>query len=519
MKSPYEILSEILSLTRYISTKLGEVNTNFLQKQSPHLRKQNRIKTIHSSLKIEGNIPFLRAKFMKQIFLFFLLLNCLISFAQKQNNNWYFGYNAGVGFNSGEPVALTNGALRSVEGSAVWSDADGNLMFYTNGGPYQTDSGAVWNRNHQMMPNGNLQNEGGCSSSVQSSLIIPDPGNASRFYLFTTDCIENDHAGGLRYSIIDMTLDGGLGDLTDKGLVLKYYVHESMCGIRHANGTDFWVIVHEIGTNRFLSYLVNQDTISLAMVNEVGPNLYYGGGQMSANVEGSKIALASVHSPLLLDFDAATGIVSNSLIIGTSAYGAVFSPSCQYVYFSVLATFPLIYQYDLLAADIPASEILIYNDEGFNTGQMQLGPDGKIYVAEFWSQRLGIIHNPDEHGLACNYQLADLYLGGRETGPGLPNIITGLYGDCGFNQTTSLKSDNDNVFGIYPNPAEDYLVLSTNGQAVFIEIYDITGAAIKGVKATGEETLINLKYLPPGIFLTKVFWGSGTVSVKKFVHQ
>ena len=55
MKPPYGITSEIISLISVISTKLGEVNANYLQKQSPSLRKQNRIKTIHSSLQIEGN--------------------------------------------------------------------------------------------------------------------------------------------------------------------------------------------------------------------------------------------------------------------------------------------------------------------------------------------------------------------------------------------------------------------------------------------------------------------------------
>jgi Fic family protein len=55
MKLPYEITSSILKLITSISEKIGEVNANFLNKPSPKLRKQNRIKTIHSSLKIEGN--------------------------------------------------------------------------------------------------------------------------------------------------------------------------------------------------------------------------------------------------------------------------------------------------------------------------------------------------------------------------------------------------------------------------------------------------------------------------------
>ena len=55
MKPPYEITPKILKLITSISEKIGEVKANFLNKPSPKLRKQNRIKTIHSSLKIEGN--------------------------------------------------------------------------------------------------------------------------------------------------------------------------------------------------------------------------------------------------------------------------------------------------------------------------------------------------------------------------------------------------------------------------------------------------------------------------------
>ncbi len=55
MKPPYEITQTILKLITSISVKIGEVNANYLNKQSPTLRKQNKIKTIHSSLQIEGN--------------------------------------------------------------------------------------------------------------------------------------------------------------------------------------------------------------------------------------------------------------------------------------------------------------------------------------------------------------------------------------------------------------------------------------------------------------------------------
>jgi Fic family protein len=55
MRPPYDITSNILKYISSISEKIGAANTLFLDKQSPQLRKQNKIKTIHSSLQIEGN--------------------------------------------------------------------------------------------------------------------------------------------------------------------------------------------------------------------------------------------------------------------------------------------------------------------------------------------------------------------------------------------------------------------------------------------------------------------------------
>ncbi len=55
MKPPYELTTEIFQLVAKISEKLGESKAHLLDKPSPKLRKQNKIKTIHSSLGIEGN--------------------------------------------------------------------------------------------------------------------------------------------------------------------------------------------------------------------------------------------------------------------------------------------------------------------------------------------------------------------------------------------------------------------------------------------------------------------------------
>ena len=55
MKPPYIITEKILTLIAFISEKIGEINANHLYKPNTELRKKNRIKTIQSSLEIEGN--------------------------------------------------------------------------------------------------------------------------------------------------------------------------------------------------------------------------------------------------------------------------------------------------------------------------------------------------------------------------------------------------------------------------------------------------------------------------------
>ncbi|MEO0638857.1 MAG: Fic family protein, partial [Bacteroidota bacterium] len=52
---PYTVTQTILKQITAISSKLGEINAAHLNRPSPELRKKNRIRTIQSSLAIEGN--------------------------------------------------------------------------------------------------------------------------------------------------------------------------------------------------------------------------------------------------------------------------------------------------------------------------------------------------------------------------------------------------------------------------------------------------------------------------------
>lgn len=54
-KPPFTITNEILSYVSSISEKIGKITATSSLEAKPHLRKNNRIKSIHSSLKIEAN--------------------------------------------------------------------------------------------------------------------------------------------------------------------------------------------------------------------------------------------------------------------------------------------------------------------------------------------------------------------------------------------------------------------------------------------------------------------------------
>jgi hypothetical protein len=122
------------------------------------------------------------------------------------NQHFYFN-NLSLNFNNGtgDPTVGTSPIINpGQESTTTISDVNGNLLFYSDGIQ-------VYNRNNVVMPNGSglLGN----SSSTQSCLATPYPGNPNWYYLFTNDAVENNLDNGLRYNIIDMTLANGLGDI------------------------------------------------------------------------------------------------------------------------------------------------------------------------------------------------------------------------------------------------------------------------------------------------------------------
>lgn len=328
--------------------------------------------------------------------------------------------------------------MNSYEGAASIANSAGQLLMYSNGEQ-------VWDATNQVMPNGNSL--GGHNSASQAALLLRAPGSTTLYYLFTVDAIDNNLVGGLRYSIVDMSLRNGLGDVTAAKSVrlptpnMVGKVTEKLAAALHSNGQDYWIVVHGWQSNVFYSFQLSSQGISTTpVISSVGP-IHQGGGSffgaanavgtMRISPNGAKLALAQRDTQFeLYDFNNASGTVSNyKNLFGPSFYyyGVEFSPDNSRLYacmYSDGGSSSSIYQFNLLAgnsAAIANSRQLIGSTSGLSAA-IQAAPNGKIYLSALNRASLNSIEKPNELGAACEFRLATVSLGAKSGQNGLPNF-------------------------------------------------------------------------------------------------
>lgn len=411
------------------------------------------------------------------ILLFFYFTS---TYAQREAGIWYFGNEAGLDFNSGTPVALTDGKLITNEGCASISDKEGNLLFYTDGS-------TVWNANHNVMSNG--YGLLGHPSSTQSAIIIPNPSNPFSYYIFTVDQPDDKNADdnpvnnqddevndGLNYTEINMNLNGGLGDVnplkknihlitynTNDAKEAAYKCSEKITAVQHYDGISYWVITHFI--NKFYAFKISKTGVltnpvisKTSTLIPIAGYLNNGIGYLKSSPNGKKLAIAHASSKtnndygpkgnpirdtgkvLLYNFDNSSGKVSDeiSLLSNENPYGLDFSSKSKKLYVTVNNAGTdgniigsSLFQFDLENNNIPTSKILIKKSD-FNAGALQLAIDEKIYRSgykrtESGHSQLSVINNPEENGVACNFIENQVNLNGKKALLGLPPFIQSLF--------------------------------------------------------------------------------------------
>lgn len=386
---------------------------------------------------------------------------------QNQANIWYFGDKAGLDFNNPIPTALLNGQTDILppigwnESYSSISDISGALLFYSNGV-------FVWNKTQTIMPNGSGLL--GHRSYSFGCLIVPKPGSDQYFYMFTNDGVENNFQNGLRYSVVDICLDGQKGDVVaaTKNTLIYPLAAERLVGVKHSNNTDYWIITHKYNSDEFCAFQLTATGISSSVTSNTGPIDGIGWGEMAISNNGQKIAycmptvVSTVVTSFIADFDPSTGIVSNAQTLsnGGREYATSFSPDNTKLYFSTTG-FGNLFQYNLNAGNLSAiiaSKNYLFQNGPDQWRHMAHGPDGKIYISRTGKSYLSVINNPNNLFPGCTYLDSAVYLGGKITSHGLPNFIAGFqYSNTtvrGCTITTDVQSVSENIEQntIYPNP-------------------------------------------------------------------
>ena len=361
---------------------------------------------------------------------------------------WYFGYRAALDFgtsgNNATSFLNTSPACSSYctapEGSTVVTNFDGNLIFWTNG---QT----VWDSAGNVMQNSQGMNAGG--SSTQAAASFPLNKERTRYAIVTNTAVSaysstsSNGAGELYYSVVDMTLRGGLGAVTSKNVPLRGttmgYSSEASTAAPKADGKGYWVVTYNPNDGAVLVFDFDENGLVSTTPQEFAAGMTIGiqnpdaigFGTLNFNASYNRLALMSgLHcvsgaSPCntnmgyvrTMKFNNLTGVVTNEFAwdlgkvdatnraIWSNGYSADFSPDDKYIYATSLYPGRL-YRYTLegnsTSTAVRASEKYValigsasstsYNEGG---GQVKRAPNGKMYVANHSASAISVINAPN----------------------------------------------------------------------------------------------------------------------------
>lgn len=373
------------------------------------------------------------------------MLACTPEQVTASQRYWFFGDGVGLDFgpDGAAPTQLPNTGVLALEGTTVVTDTTGRLQFWT-------DSGNVYNREGNVMPNGSGLM--GNPSAVQTVASFPAVGRPGVYFVVTTNA--NHTNGQLRWSEVDMSLEGGLGDVTVKNQALGAAgtAFEALTAVPNADGTGFWAITTTSGTTDVLAYEFDSagPVTGTAVPSTLSaPNGGLNGfATLNVSPDQSQVVLLSSASNTvgsatrvtLLDINAITGQLTEVAAwqtptgpgTGATGYAADFSPSGDHVYVSKLhgdtSGGGQLFRYDIATSSDPvdiAASVEQLGTTGTKGGQVRRGPDGRMYIANGDTATLGVVHAPDDP-VDPGLDPAAVLLGdGAVSRYGLPQTATG----------------------------------------------------------------------------------------------
>ncbi len=481
----------------------------------------------------------------------------------KYDYTWVLGYNytdipelgyedAAEGsilhFSTRPPAITPHGLPYSMDSNVSISDPKtGELLFYTNGC-------SITNKNHEMMDNGDGINIGPyhrefCNSGVRSfhgcintMLILPFPYADDQYILFHRPKNLNapPHFPELKYSVIDMSYNAGMGRVVEKNILIKDKLELAggySTAYKHADGIRWWIIVWSLNKPEYHLLLVDEAGISYVdkyQIGSVGPSTI---GQAVFSPDGSTHMWHDIYEGVhIYDFDRETGLLSNHRALYDikqdfrfGVGGVTISPNSRFAYLSSVYS---LYQLDLEAPNLSEGLILIDTllrvaSAGIriNFSRSILAPDCKIYISIGFTQPfLHVIHNPDEKGGDCNLEKIGISLPFHNKNSSLPNNPHYRVDEeqiCDPSLTSSMiyiPPEKPHI-KIYPNPTTGLATLELPHDARVTMVSGASGQLIHQWAWASDVHTIDMQHLAPGLYIVNIILDTGESQSIKLIKM
>ncbi|HNP97641.1 MAG TPA: T9SS type A sorting domain-containing protein [Bacteroidia bacterium] len=484
-----------------------------------------------------------------------LLIPVLLQ-AQGINNLWLMGYE----YQSGPPwggikMDFTGGILNINQDNrninldctnGLISDSIGNLLFVSNGVYIANAANDTMLNGSGLSPAPFTTNHTHLGLTLpQANLVIPIPDHPRQYYLFHETCDDYGYTFSsfyLYYSIIDMSMDSGLGAVVSKNNIL---LHDSLTegrltACKHANGRDWWLIVHRgVNSSLYYKYLITPFGIDGPYTQSIGSYRDWFFGQCVFSPDGKYYAYYEPTRDLdIYQFDRCTGDFVNPIQVAINdsaiSVGVAFSPNSKVLY---LSSTNYVYQFDLTASNIAASKTTVAVYDGYYSPQppfatsfylSQLAPDGKIYInCGNGTLDIHVINHPDIVGLGCDVCQHCIHLPSYNafTIPNYPNYFlgseTGTVCDSLTNRIPEINSKIN--FQFNPNPVTGrnftitYSALRAEGE---LQIINLEGKKVAGYPLPEWSSVqhLTLPELAPGIYMARLQSNGATGTIKFLVE-
>ncbi len=441
------------------------------------------------------------------------------------------------------PPTVSKIQNKRTKASTAICDDNGNLLFYVDGC-------GVYDKEHGLMEDGEFIGKSNyfykCNSAFldpllifhdEPKIILPMPGNPNHYIIFYMKYRTFFNKIELLYATIDLSKNNGLGKVKNYDVPMappdKY--NFQINAVRHSNGID-WLIFVRLMQKKMLMFLFDSDGLHSPRIFNFDKDLEQDFGSICGFSKlGDKYFEFGDTTCRIYDFDRCKMEFSNLQEFKVETIGdsvkktyiviAEFSPDSRFFY---TASYDTLFQYDISSGKPPFPKCLIATTGvepfvAFGTDIRSfynsfLGPDNKIYLNGISYPFLHVIHNPNEAGDACNFEMDAINL------PVLPmwfqrypNYNLGAVDPPCTSAVPDLKKGQE--FSIFPNPAANTLTIRFENPATGTwKMIDTNGkVGFSGNCTNWQQQSVDLSNFVSGIYVLSFSFENGDLSHQRFV--